>query len=636
MEPITRKEMYLAKICGDYSGTVPEPVTRIDYYMAYAAGTYNGPLPRPIVQQEFYWAYICGATDIDLPEPVTRVDMYLDAICGGMILLPEPITLEEIYLAKIAKQSQYVSKTAAGRTIVLTDSFDAPFEDLKVYGHTTQKTTTGAQLLDIDSMLNDCLIKNDDGSYSILKTETDRFSNAMPVNLPAGTSIRFDADVLEYNGTYDKQLQITLTSQTVNIGQTITLSTDATSLRIYQDAANSVGTYTKFKNAMLSIRSVAVPWEPYTGGKPSPNPDYPQELVSAGDKGEINISICGKNALDGTPIGERINRGVTFSASEDGFGTHLTGTSTDIFAQNTIKQYHSIDATPGTYMFSTKVVGTTGANIYAIIAKDGRNKFSTSQGAVEVKIEEGHSYGMFVVVSESGATMNCDIYAQLELGTEATAWEPYTKQTLILSTPNGLPGIPVSSGGNYVDENGQQWVADYRDWERGVDVKRIKTKILDGTENVSGYIALTNGNGYAGWVNAKDRDKKIREVLCSHLKFAPEVQGAGMKYGTMIGAYNNTPIWMTFSVELETAIDAKNYLKDCYEAGTPVTIQYVLATPIETAIPAEELAVYKALHTNYPTTTIMNDEDCWMEVGYKAKPVSQYNEAMTLEYLKGE
>lgn len=149
MEPITRKEMYLAKMSGDYSGTVPEPVTRMDYYMAYAAGAYSGPLPKPIRQQEFYWAYICGATDIDLPEPVTRVDMYLAATCGGILILPEPITREEIYLAKIAKQSQYVLKSATGKEIVLTDSLEAPFEDFHIYGRTTQEGTTGAQLFDV-------------------------------------------------------------------------------------------------------------------------------------------------------------------------------------------------------------------------------------------------------------------------------------------------------------------------------------------------------------------------------------------------------------------------------------------------------------------------------------------------------
>ena len=41
-------------------------------------------------------------------------------------------------------------------------------------------------------------------------------------------------------------------------------------------------------------------------------------------------------------------------------------------------------------------------------------------------------------------------------------------QTLTLQTPNALPGVPVTSGGNYTDENGQQWVCDEVDLARGV------------------------------------------------------------------------------------------------------------------------------------------------------------------------
>lgn len=46
-------------------------------------------------------------------------------------------------------------------------------------------------------------------------------------------------------------------------------------------------------------------------------------------------------------------------------------------------------------------------------------------------------------------------------------------QTLTLQTPNALPGIPVPSGGNYTDENGQQWVCDEVDLARGVYVQRV-------------------------------------------------------------------------------------------------------------------------------------------------------------------
>ena len=56
-------------------------------------------------------------------------------------------------------------------------------------------------------------------------------------------------------------------------------------------------------------------------------------------------------------------------------------------------------------------------------------------------------------------------------------------QTLTLPTPNGISGIPVTSGGNYTDENGQQWICDEVDLEKGVRVQRIYKVDVDG-ENV--------------------------------------------------------------------------------------------------------------------------------------------------------
>ena len=42
---------------------------------------------------------------------------------------------------------------------------------------------------------------------------------------------------------------------------------------------------------MLNAGSAALLWEPYTGGKPSPSPEYPQEIESAGQSGEIGIEV---------------------------------------------------------------------------------------------------------------------------------------------------------------------------------------------------------------------------------------------------------------------------------------------------------------------------------------------------------
>lgn len=52
-------------------------------------------------------------------------------------------------------------------------------------------------------------------------------------------------------------------------------------------------------------------------------------------------------------------------------------------------------------------------------------------------------------------------------------------QTLTLPTPTGLPGIPVTSGGNYTDQSGQQWVCDEVDLERGVRVQRVGRAFIE-------------------------------------------------------------------------------------------------------------------------------------------------------------
>ena len=63
-------------------------------------------------------------------------------------------------------------------------------------------------------------------------------------------------------------------------------------------------------------------------------------------------------------------------------------------------------------------------------------------------------------------------------------------QTLTLPTPNGLPGIPVTSGGNYTDPQGQQWVCDEVDLERGVKVQRVDKAAFDSTKTLAEQNAI--------------------------------------------------------------------------------------------------------------------------------------------------
>lgn len=70
---------------------------------------------------------------------------------------------------------------------------------------------------------------------------------------------------------------------------------------------------------------------------------------------------------------------------------------------------------------------------------------------------------------------------QIEKGSEATSYEPYTEQSVQL--PYTLNAIPVTSGGN-VTIDGQQYIADYVDVERGKVVRIVDSSKLDNTQSI--------------------------------------------------------------------------------------------------------------------------------------------------------
>lgn len=224
----------------------------------------------------------------------------------------------------------------------------------------------------------------------------------------------------------------------------------------------------------------------------------------------------------------------------------------------------------------------------------------------------------------------------LNSGSTALHWEPYTggipgvnpyegeinvsvsdggtqSQTLTLSTPGGLPGIPVSSGGNYTDENGQQWICDEIDLKRGKYVQRVKKLVLDGTE---AWNLRQNEDGLGlPYFFMGGNDSLGESELYGYCNYFPvvSISSGGTEQG--MGGWRTT-IYLRWTDMFSTVEDLKSFLSEKYTSGNPVRVLYILATPIETDLPAEEIADYKALHTYTPNTSVGNDADAWMQVGY--------------------
>lgn len=172
------------------------------------------------------------------------------------------------------------------------------------------------------------------------------------------------------------------------------------------------------------------------------------------------------------------------------------------------------------------------------------------------------------------------------------------EQTLTLPTPNGLPGIPVTSGGNYTDQNGQQWVCDEVDLERGVKVQRVNIVDLS-TCTITGTTNLAVTKRLAIRLPLKGKDYTVK-AICNRLPYLVSFTSDTIHF------YVDTA-----NVQVFIPIGAKNP-----EEGEYILF-YVLATPIETPLTPAEIAAYKAITAYAPDTVVQASDGAGIKLDYQ-------------------
>lgn len=180
-------------------------------------------------------------------------------------------------------------------------------------------------------------------------------------------------------------------------------------------------------------------------------------------------------------------------------------------------------------------------------------------------------------------------------------------QTLTLPTPNGLPGIPVTSGGNYTDPTGQQWVCDEINLTRGVRVQRVESYTLQNViiKTISANIYLIS---YAYEIIEK-ASGTVYSLLCTTYTNNHKSQWASEK---------NPISWSGEPYRQLRVYDSRDQAEvlESLNSGN-VRIDYVLDDPIETPLTPAEIAAYKALTTYAPTTVLQATDGAGLEVTYK-------------------
>lgn len=182
-------------------------------------------------------------------------------------------------------------------------------------------------------------------------------------------------------------------------------------------------------------------------------------------------------------------------------------------------------------------------------------------------------------------------------------------QTLTLPTPNGLPGIPVTSGGNYIDQSGQQWVCDEVDLERGVKVQNVTAIVF--SDN-SGFVRETTSNGIR--FNRGAKDLKVTDVTTADSSAFCSALPLGRPGSTWLTANVftiNANLYVRFE-NITSLSELQQYLQQ-----TPMTLTAILATPIETPLTPAEIAAYKALTAYGPDTVVQAGGGAGVKLGYQ-------------------
>lgn len=227
---------------------------------------------------------------------------------------------------------------------------------------------------------------------------------------------------------------------------------------------------------------------------------------------------------------------------------------------------------------SITIKGTASANAYFFLQRNAEygesainaiaQDFSTNGSyAISKRLYYNAVNKILSMNIEKGTTFDETIYPMANIGTTALPYSPY-REPITYELPEALQGTGKGVAG----------YNDTVDFESGKQIKKCSTKAFDGTENWQLY---ASGKGIFH-LTIIDKVKNFQTSICSHFNNVDYAWG-GEGY---VGAYSDNKNNMVyFRTAYETVDEWKAYLTEQYNNGTPVTLTYALAEPIETDLP---------------------------------------------------
>lgn len=483
----------------------------------------------------------------------------VDMVCplGGTVSPPQPPNFDKVEMEGVG-------------SLMLPNSLEAPVERVELIGNSVQPTTTGKNLFD-ESKAVTGRINPDNGE---LLPETSYISSDYIEVQEGETYFQSGSGDGYYRAFYDMNKKFT-SIPTKGIFK-ITVPVGSKFLRIS-------GRKERFGDWMIEKGDKATPYEPYTGLKSSPSPEYPQEIKSAGkwnegaQKYEIDVKVTGKNLFDREKARDTANWII-----RDGDG----------YAKFPIRVGKGNKAT---FSYTEKL--TLGKGFYLGIAQsDTGSAVGWLYHSTEINLNNNK---LTVVAKGDCLYLSCNKTSiqkifdtiqtlQVEIGSEQTVYEPYTEQTIQIALDEPLRGI-----------------GDYKDTITRDGVVR---KILE--VPIAKYLSPIEGDAGDRYVSAK--------VPNANINYDPRrcMSNVGFADFAEKKKYVPCPYQKYFLIRIadDDTIDmVKEKTKD-------VIVAYTTKEPVTEPLPESVQAQLQAMHSYNGTTHITVDSGevpCGIKLTYR-------------------
>jgi hypothetical protein len=531
--------------------------------------------------------------------------------------------LNDKYLTNIGS-SIYLGKSKTITDISTTQDKFIDIYDAKIYGNSEQDIYTGKNLFDINALKSRTNIV-DSNNNIVVPNGPWTYNTRIKLSEITPKLIAGETYIISLDSTHS---EVSLHSIYLSNG---TRWTNGNSLQMTEALLNSnVYFYvvqgesgnTIISNLQIEKGSTATSYEPYVGGTPSPNPEYPQEIRSVGElvtdtndsnygKYKIPIKISSKNLID---------------TSKLSYGIIKSDGSTEEVNWYMYTDYIEVS---GDYLTYSKT-GKTSSSLRNFNFYDKDKVFIS--GGIQKTDEEGSDY-YTIDIPEGAKYFRLNVApsyvdkAMVELGNNYTGYEPS------VNTINIYLNEPLRKIGDYVDST---------DLASNKVVRNIYEYIFTGNERWSGGSTSTSGWGGTNTVGFYQYFTGINGNLIFNPSYLPINKSSSLNnyfkngfgayaINTQLAGFTDTyyNIRITRSI-LENygssnASDAENqnafkaWLKDKYDSGNPVKVYYQLADPAEDTLSANHTSYGE--YTNISVDTSMQPTNMEFTVIEKIKEI---------------